>query len=118
MPDSIDYSGLTLDQYQQESRKTAIYPAIGGREIYPALGLANEAGEVLGKIKKIYRDLEGRYRKEDLDSIEAELGDVLWYLSQLSYELGLSLEAIGAHNLEKLRSRAERGALRGSGDKR
>ena len=47
-----------------------------------------------------------------------ELGDVLWYISQLSAELGLSLEEIASLNLEKLNSRKERGALRGSGDNR
>lgn len=117
-PDAIDQSGLTFDDYQQQSRETAIYPAINGKEVYPAMGLANEAGEVLGKIKKVYRDKDGVYDSGDIDALDAELGDVLWYVSQLAYELGISLEAIAAHNLEKLQSRAKRGVLGGSGDKR
>jgi hypothetical protein len=44
---------MTLDHYQQEAAATAIYKH---PIIYPALGLSNEAGEVLGKIKKLLRD--------------------------------------------------------------
>ena len=47
-----------------------------------------------------------------------ELGDVLWYLSQLASELGLELDAIAAENLEKLLSRQRRGVLSGAGDDR
>jgi NTP pyrophosphatase (non-canonical NTP hydrolase) len=62
----------TLDGYQLKAVKTAIYP-IEAQVTYPAMGLANEAGEVLGKVKKIIRD--GTYNRED---IVDELGDVLW----------------------------------------
>jgi NTP pyrophosphatase (non-canonical NTP hydrolase) len=47
-----------------------------------------------------------------------ELGDVLWYLSQLASELGLELDAIAAENLDKLLSRQRRGVLSGAGDDR
>jgi NTP pyrophosphatase (non-canonical NTP hydrolase) len=47
-----------------------------------------------------------------------ELGDVLWYVSQIASELGLELEEIAEANLEKLLSRQRRGVLSGSGDER
>jgi NTP pyrophosphatase (non-canonical NTP hydrolase) len=47
-----------------------------------------------------------------------ELGDVLWYVSQIASELGLELEEIAQANLEKLLSRQRRGVLSGSGDER
>ncbi|HKK07778.1 MAG TPA: hypothetical protein VKA44_02725, partial [Gemmatimonadota bacterium] len=47
---------LDLDAYQRAALSTALYPDVGGHGfVYPALGLANEAGEVLGKIKKLFR---------------------------------------------------------------
>lgn len=118
MPSDIEPSTIDFTEYQIASSQTAIYPVIGGGEIYPALGLANEAGELLGKIKKVYRDREGKYSEETLEGISAELGDVLWYCAQLATELGLSLEKAAASNLQKLRSRQERNALTGDGDNR
>ena len=51
---------MDFNDYQQKSRKTAAYPAIGHAVIYPTLGLVNEAGEVAGKVKKVFRDKEGQ----------------------------------------------------------
>jgi len=109
---------MTFEEYQKKSRKTAKYPDAGGNFIYPTLGLAGEAGEVADKIKKVIRDDGGEVLPDKKKDIEGELGDVLWYISQLATELGLSLEDVAAKNIEKLYSRLERGKLGGSGDKR
>ncbi|MEW5828926.1 MAG: nucleoside triphosphate pyrophosphohydrolase family protein [Chloroflexota bacterium] len=109
---------MTFDEYQTKSRKTAGYPAIGHPVIYPALGLVNEAGEVAGKIKKVFRDKGGEISDETRSALKAELGDVLWYVAQVCTELGLSLDEVAGYNLEKLYSRLERGTLRGDGDDR
>jgi NTP pyrophosphatase (non-canonical NTP hydrolase) len=109
---------MEFNQYQEKSKETAIYPKIGESFVYPALGLGDEAGEVLGKIKKIFRDKNGILDEETREEIGKELGDVLWYLSQLSTELNLSLDEIAKNNLEKLQNRKERGVLGGSGDNR
>jgi NTP pyrophosphatase (non-canonical NTP hydrolase) len=109
---------MNFNDYQTQSRKTAKYPAIGHPVIYPTLGLTNEAGEVAGKIKKIFRDKGGVIGEAERDALKGELGDVLWYLTQLCTELDLSLEDVAAHNLEKLFSRMERGKISGDGDNR
>ena len=109
---------MNLNEYQQKSRKTAGYPAIGHPVIYPTLGLVNEAGEVAGKIKKVFRDKDGQISEETKSALKAELGDVLWYLAQVSTELGLSLDEVAEYNLQKLYSRLERGKIRGDGDNR
>ena len=67
---------INFDTYQEEATKTAIYPKIivvdseGNQNdadyIYPAMGLGNEAGEVLGKLKKIVRDHQGKYKDDRL----------------------------------------------------
>ena len=109
---------MNFNDYQTKSRKTAGYPTIGHAVIYPTLGLVNEAGEVAGKIKKVFRDKEGQISAETREALKAELGDVLWYLAQVATELDLSLEEIAESNIEKLYSRLERGQIKGEGDNR
>ena len=109
---------MNFNDYQTKSRKTAGYPAIGHPVIYPTLGLTNEAGEVAGKIKKVFRDKDGEISTETREALKAELGDVLWYLAQVATELDLTLDEIAEHNIEKLYSRLERGKIQGDGDNR
>ena len=54
----------------------------------------------------------------DRDDLKGEIGDILWYLAQISTELGIDFEDVALHNLEKLKSRHERGKIAGSGDNR
>ena len=111
----------TMNEYQADAAETMIYK---WKVIYPALGLSNEAGEVLGKIKKMIRDqdifLDGRHRitDEQRAALAAELGDVLWYIAALAKDLNVSLNDVAAINIEKLHSRKIRGVLGGSGDNR
>jgi NTP pyrophosphatase (non-canonical NTP hydrolase) len=109
---------MNFTEYQTKSRATAKYPVIGHGVIYPTLGLTNEAGEVAGKIKKVFRDKDGIISDETREALKAELGDVLWYLSQTATELGLSLDEIAEYNLAKLLDRQARGKIRGDGDNR
>ncbi len=109
---------MNFTDYQTKSRVTAKYPAIGHGVIYPTLGLINEAGEVAGKIKKVFRDKDGLISDETRKALKAELGDVLWYLAQVSTELNLSLDEIAEYNLAKLLDRQARGKIKGDGDNR
>lgn len=109
---------MEFNDYQIKSRKTAGYPAIGHPVIYPTLGLVNEAGEVAGKIKKVFRDKDGQINEETRQALRAELGDVLWYLAQIATELDLPLNEVAEHNIAKLYDRLERGKIRGEGDER
>ena len=109
---------MNFEEYQKKSRVTAKYPDAGNNYIYPTLGLSGEAGEVAEKIKKVIRDKGGQVSDETRNEIKKELGDVLWYVSQLATELGLSVDDIAEHNINKLYDRMERGVLKGSGDNR
>jgi len=109
---------MDFKEYQEKSRKTAMYPDKDNNFIYPTLGLAGEAGEVSEKIKKVIRDKGGVIDDETREMIKKELGDVLWYVSQLATELDLSLDDVAQHNIEKLYSRMERNVLHGDGDVR
>jgi NTP pyrophosphatase (non-canonical NTP hydrolase) len=109
---------MDFSVYQDRSRDTAAYPAIGHPVIYPTLGLTNEAGEVAGKIKKIFRDRNGEFGDAERTALQGELGDVLWYLAQVCTELGLSLDQVAEVNLAKLQDRKQRGVIQGDGDHR
>ena len=106
---------MIMDSYQRVARKTVIYPR-KQMIIYPALGLAGEAGEVCEKVKKYLRQ---DYDLDELKEIvEDELGDVLWYIANLATDLGLSLDNLAAKNLAKLHDRKERNVIKGEGDDR
>jgi NTP pyrophosphatase (non-canonical NTP hydrolase) len=108
----------SFEHYQRESRRTWNLVHTDHPIVYPTLGLANEAGEVAGKVKKLFRDKGGQIGEADREALKQELGDVLWYLAQIATELGLSLQEIAEANLEKLKSRLERGQIKGEGDNR
>jgi NTP pyrophosphatase (non-canonical NTP hydrolase) len=108
----------TFAVYQRESRKTWSEIATNHPIVYPTLGLTNEVGEVAGKIKKIFRDRGGVITDDDRAALKQELGDVLWYFTQICTELDLTLEEVAGANLEKLFSRKARGVIGGDGDTR
>lgn len=109
---------MNFNEYQQQARTTAVYPDIGDNYIYPALGLCGEAGEVAEKIKKIIRDNNGIITYEKNIEIQKELGDVLWYVSNLASELGVDLNRVAQSNLDKLFARKAENKLHGTGDNR
>lgn len=109
---------MNFHDYQEQARAKAVYPELGGKVVFPTLGMVGEAGEVADKVKKLFRDHEGVITDEAKQELAKELGDVLWYLSQVATELDLSLEAIAEANIEKINSRHDRDAVHGSGDNR
>ncbi|MDQ5950716.1 MAG: hypothetical protein QG585_658 [Patescibacteria group bacterium] len=112
---------MTFDEYQQKALLTdgtVGSSTISAKFISIVLGLSGEAGEIVEKFKKIYREKDGIWDNEDKKNIAKELGDLLWYISSVSNHTGISLEEIANINLEKLKSRSERGVLFGSGDNR
>lgn len=117
---------LGLNEYQKKAHETASYPCgTIGKEahavnyLYPALGLAEEAGEVAGKYAKAIRDNNGVVFGHDREAaIVKELGDVMWFVAELATCLGVDLDLVAEMNLQKLASRKERGVIGGSGDDR
>jgi NTP pyrophosphatase (non-canonical NTP hydrolase) len=106
---------INFYDYQMKAVTTAVYPKTYNIS-YPALGLAEEAGEVAGKIAKMMRDEIPM--QDQKQAIAAEMGDVLWMLAALAHDCGLSLQTIAEMNAEKLKKRQEAGTLHGEGDNR
>lgn len=126
----------TFREYQTRTADTAIYPGINTALglVYCALKLNGEAGEVAENVGKALRDDQlfkdyGRDNREPIVGVRQltverraklikELGDVLWYVSQMCTELNVSLEDVALANIIKLADRKARGVLQGSGDER
>ncbi len=109
---------MNFDEYQQKSKVTDTGTTIGTHFGYLTMGLIGEAGELANKIKKVFRDDDGKVTDSRKEEVEQELGDVLWYMSQLATDFELSLDDVAQANLDKLLSRKDRGTISGSGDVR
>jgi NTP pyrophosphatase (non-canonical NTP hydrolase) len=114
----IDTDGGDLfNAYQRQAAQAALYPKspdVAGVPLYPVLGLCDEAGEVAAKFKKCLRG----DKPLSIDALCDELGDCLWYLAAVAREAGIPLSSVAMRNLEKLKSRVERGVVKGDGDNR
>lgn len=122
--DYVGHDEMTLDEYQDKASEFCFYK---GSLLYPALGLAGESGEVVEKVKKLYRDDEINFMREDMTdeltaeqarAVALECGDVLFYIAAIANDIGYSLEEIADMNLAKLTDRQHRNVLTGSGDYR
>lgn len=93
---------MTFDEYQQAALRT-LNPSLDGRDrlLDASAGLAEEAAEVLGLVrKKTFQS-----REVERDRLVEELGDVLWCLSVTADSLGIRLSEIAVRNQEKLAKR-------------
>ncbi len=116
---------MEINEYQKMALETAMYPK-EYKTIYPALGMNGEAGEVADKVKKVLRDFvvvrDGSgsivLPEDKREELAKEVGDVLWYVATMAYDLGYSLEEIAVMNYQKLKSRQKRNKLSGEGDNR
>jgi len=104
---------MNLREYQEMAARLALPSALNDQ--YLSLGLVGEAGEVASLFAKAVRDSGNLVNR---DSLKKELGDVLWFVAVLSQHYNLDMQDVAIANINKLRSRQERGTLQGSGDDR
>ena len=93
---------MTFDEYERAAART-INTKLDNRDrlLDAAAGLAEEAGEVLGIVRKhAYQS-----RALSREALQEELGDALWCLAIAAHSAGLSLEHVAASNIDKLRAR-------------
>ena len=112
---------MEMAEYQRLASKTASFPKDSQefRLAILGLGLAGETGETVDKVKKLINNDSCILTDEKKVLIVSELGDVLWYLSQLAAEIGSSLDEVAQKNIQKLADRARRGlVVSGVGDTR
>jgi len=119
---------MTPQEYQEKAHAFARY---GNNINYPLLGLAEECGEVAGKVAKFIRKHEGvdpfeaggwvsmaNDRLQFNADLAKELGDVLWMVAEIATAFDLSLDEIMQTNIDKLTDRNNRGVIVGEGDNR
>lgn len=75
---------LSFEEYSQQTHRTAAYPE-DQAELYLALGIADEAGELKEAV-----DVEDT-SPEAVEKMTAEMGDVYWYVSELSRQLKIPI---------------------------
>lgn len=80
---------------------------------YLGLGVSGEAGEVTDVIKKHFVGS----KQINPDDLAKELGDVLWYVSQIAQFYGFKLSDIAQINIDKLRARHGGEQWSGYGDR-
>lgn len=98
----------TFALYQTLATKTSSMNGnspIRERVAMAAMGLSGEAGEAIDYIKKVM------FHGHDLDKdrLTKEMGDVLWYLSELCECFELKMEDVAAKNIAKLKQRYPQG---------
>ena len=119
---------MNASEYQGKAHDFASY---GDNAMYPALGLAEEAGEVCGKVAKFIRHNNGMTPQDAEESssplmrdevanfrtaLMSELSDVMWMLAEIATLNGLDLDKIMEYNIVKLTERKSKGLIDGSGD--
>jgi len=103
---------MTLDEYQTFTLETRQWDP-QWNVFYTALGLAGEAGEVADQVKKMIRNEDAQVTPERKEKILDELGDTLYYLASLAYDLGVPLSVVATRNQKKLRDRLMKGQIKG-----
>ncbi|OGC88792.1 hypothetical protein A2419_03510 [Candidatus Adlerbacteria bacterium RIFOXYC1_FULL_48_26] len=112
---------MEFNEYQQLASRTSILAQDDTQYklMLLSMGLAGESGEVIDKLKKLVNNEKCVITEEKRTALVSELGDVLWYLSELAVTLGSSLEDVAKRNVKKLEERAARGTVVvGEGDNR
>jgi NTP pyrophosphatase (non-canonical NTP hydrolase) len=116
--ENTDTSDMTFNEYQQFAMTTTQGIADDLKIIYPTLGLAGEAGEVVEKVKKVLRNDKGKFSSEKRVEIAKEIGDVVWYCAVLANNLGFKFSEIAEINRAKVQDRVARGVINSEGDNR
>lgn len=125
---------MELKEYAEKAAGTAIYKTAD----YPFILLAEETGEVLGKLNKFARkngcnlesaigvagipdngqEAKGQNQYELRQAVILELGDIAWGFVECCRMLNIDPGDVLQANINKLYGRSVRGTIDGAGDDR
>ena len=89
---------MNFSNYQTLSNRTAKQLPLHTALLHITTGFAGEVGELADAIKKA--EIYGK--PYDMDNIQEELGDLLWFVSYACNTFGFSMETVARENIEKL----------------
>lgn len=96
---------MNFAEYQKAAQRTSNTGTGKDKIINGAMGLSGEAGEVIDLVKK--HMFQGH--EMDIEKLIDEAGDCLWYIAEIAAGLGVTLEEIARHNIDKLWKRYPEG---------
>jgi len=96
---------MDFNEYQEKAKETIQKNASADSltSIVPFLGIIGEIGSLVTELKKKFRDGDSYVAYKS--RLNEELGDVLWYISTIATQNGLTLENVATRNLEKIHDR-------------
>jgi len=96
---------MNLKEYQEFCKKTAKKFENPEKEILTwGLGIAGEAGDVAGCIKKTFA-----HDNDQKTGIRENIGDTLWYSAMICNFFGWNLQEVLEENINKLKKRFPEG---------
>ena len=96
---------MSVYEYQLKARRTqnAMLSPFA-RKMHALHGMASEVGEIHGIFQKQYQG-----HNVDRDALIDEMGDLMWFVAELSDVIGITLEEVCERNIEKLKKRYPEG---------
>ena len=97
---------MTINEYQKLAM-TTLNPALSEKDVLinGVMGLCGESGEAIDIVKKWL----AQGHELDREHLIKELGDIAWYIAEISHVLGVSLEEVLQKNIDKLKARYPEG---------
>jgi NTP pyrophosphatase (non-canonical NTP hydrolase) len=97
---------MNLKEYQKFCQKMHLPQESKEKEIMTwGLGVAGEANDVAGCIKKTYA-----HKDDHIEGIKENLGDTLWYVAMICNFYRWTIDEVIKENVDKLKERYPEGA--------
>lgn len=93
-----------MQEFSEYTQKAMLFRKHDGL-FWASIGLASEAGEVCGEVKKWFEKEGESLTPERREQLVLELGDVLWFLTAVCDEIGVPLQTVAGKNIDKLAKR-------------
>lgn len=104
MMDAYEYQELAMrtnDRKHTERLRKMLDDGMTAQLLNGCLGLSGEVGEFNDMIKKVVF----HEATTDVDHLEKELGDIMWYIALICDAFGFDLDHVMQLNIEKLKAR-------------